>query len=119
MNSDEDNNPFADPSIRQATAQNMFVDYFLFNFIIQLIDSSSNQQTLNEYNPFTNKTVAAKVCLFELFFYQKYDLYFSSQYHRSKKRLLYLNSRHPIHHLVHNKQQRNMVGIQLELIWVN
>jgi hypothetical protein len=32
---------------------------------------------------------------------------------------LYLNSRHPIHHLVHNKQQRNMVGIQLELIWVN
>ncbi len=68
MNSDEDNNPFADPSIRQATAQNMFVDYFLFNFIIQLINSSSNQQTLNEYNPFTNKTVAAKVCLFELFF---------------------------------------------------
>jgi hypothetical protein len=68
MNSDEDNNPFADPSIRQATAKNLSVDYFLFNFIAKLIYSSSNQQTLNEYNPFTNKTVAAKVCLFEIFF---------------------------------------------------
>jgi hypothetical protein len=29
MNSDEDNNPFADPSIRQATAQAMFVIFYL------------------------------------------------------------------------------------------
>jgi hypothetical protein len=68
MNIDEDNNPFADPSIKQVTAQTMFVDYFFRYFFIELIDFSSNQETLNEYNPFTNKTVAAKVCLFELCF---------------------------------------------------
>lgn len=43
MNLEEDNNPFADPSIRQATAQTF-----------------SNQQTLSEYSPFTNTTVASK-----------------------------------------------------------
>ncbi|CAF0932264.1 unnamed protein product [Didymodactylos carnosus] len=46
---EDDNNPFAQPdpfadaSIRQATAQ-----------------SRTNQQTLNEYNPFTNATVPAR-----------------------------------------------------------
>ncbi|CAF1484862.1 unnamed protein product [Adineta ricciae] len=43
MNIDEDVNPFADPSIQQATQQTF-----------------TNQQTLNEYNPFSNATVAAK-----------------------------------------------------------
>lgn len=43
MNPDDDVNPFADPSIRQATAQTV-----------------SNQQTLNEYNPFQNATIPTK-----------------------------------------------------------
>jgi ABC-type polysaccharide/polyol phosphate export permease len=68
MNSDEDNNPFADPSIRQATAQAMFVIFYLSNLIFKLNYFRSNQQTLNNYNPFTNTTVAAKVCSFKLFF---------------------------------------------------
>ncbi|CAF4422631.1 unnamed protein product, partial [Adineta steineri] len=37
MNIDEDINPFADPSIQQATQQTF-----------------TNQQTLNDYNPFGN-----------------------------------------------------------------
>lgn len=33
MNNDEDNNPFADPSIRQATEQTLFVVFLFLNFI--------------------------------------------------------------------------------------
>ncbi|CAF0908411.1 unnamed protein product [Rotaria sordida] len=43
MNIDDDINPFADPSIREATAQTL-----------------SNQQTLYEYNPFENRTISDK-----------------------------------------------------------
>ncbi|CAF1036982.1 unnamed protein product [Rotaria sp. Silwood1] len=39
MNNNQDINPFDDPSIRQATAQTL-----------------SNQQTFNEYKPFSNAT---------------------------------------------------------------
>ncbi|CAF0885643.1 unnamed protein product [Adineta steineri] len=48
MNIDEDINPFADPSIQQATQQTF-----------------TNQQTLNDYNPFGNTTVGSKVQLIE------------------------------------------------------
>ncbi|CAF3912886.1 unnamed protein product [Rotaria sp. Silwood1] len=43
MNEEEDINPFADPSIQQATAQTI-----------------SNQQTLYQYNPFSNTTISGK-----------------------------------------------------------
>ncbi|UJR13595.1 hypothetical protein I4U23_000608 [Adineta vaga] len=44
MNNDSDVNPFADPSIQQATQQTF-----------------TNQQTLSEYNPFANATVGSKI----------------------------------------------------------
>ena len=60
---DDDTNPFAEPSIRQATAQSVSVETRLSSHFSKLSFSfSSNQQTLNEYNPFTNVTVAARVC---------------------------------------------------------
>ena len=62
MNPDDDVNPFADPSIRQATAQTLFVlDFLSDSSSSSSSRSSSNQQTLNEYNPFSNTTTPIKV----------------------------------------------------------
>lgn len=51
MNTDEDDNPFADPSIRQATAQTLcvvlFIFYLSFYFQLNIILVQINKPLMN------------------------------------------------------------------------